>query len=165
MADYNIYIHAIGTGTPSAFNPIIPWSQREEGAGLNPTVSQSGGSVAGAIGRAYLIARNPDAIVGAGVGFLSKAIPIIAVASAVITIGTAVADKYTEYTSFMSGDYSARHNFERGRAMLNATLRPVNTWIEYRRNYYEIKKANERSQWERSLLGDSVINSYTNRGV
>ena len=111
MADYNIYVHAVGTGTTTNYNPTTSWSAKEGGESLSPTSSQtSGGGASGsgafnAIIRTAGYASNPDSIISKAVTSLARAFPIVAAAFAVVQLGDGVVTTATEFSEIETGDY------------------------------------------------------------
>lgn len=169
MADYNIYVHAIGTGGSNAYNPTVPWSAREGGEGSSQTVSQSGdvsgGGAARAIIRAAGYAQNPDSAVGSAFSNALKSIPYVAAAFAVVKLGETIIDNAVEFKALESGDFRSQVSWQNLKTNLNVVFHPFSSsWNSFkvRRQW---AREDARASQQRDLLGDSVINSYTNRGV
>lgn len=169
MADYNIYIRAIGGGGSGFGTQTVPWSQRENGGGDAPITPQSGtpnvGAFAGTVMRASSFAQNPDSIVSAGVGTLAKALPWVAAAYACVKLGTSIEDNIIEFNEIESGDYStgvAWSNFKNG---IRVMFSPFSSAIQTAKSVSQWHRENKKNQAQRDLLGDSVINSYTRRGI
>ena len=89
MPDYNIYVHAIGTGGATNANPTVPWSAKEGNVGgaFSQTQSRSSGTNVGGgfnavmtITRAANTARNPDSVVSTAIVGLAKFAPWVAAA-------------------------------------------------------------------------------------
>lgn len=172
MADYNIYIHAIGTGSATSNNPTIPWSARGEGSGASQTISMSDGGVEGAgngvvkaIMKATGYASNPDSIIAQAWSALGRAFPIIAVACAVVQLGDAIATNVIQFGEIENGDYRMGTSYSNLKIGINNVFHPASTVIQSFKTQQQWKYENKKHQAERDLLGDSVINSYTNRGV
>lgn len=172
MADYNIYIHAIGTGVASASNPTTPWSAREGGQGLSQTTSQTSGdgsvNVEGAFNaviRTAGYASNPDALISKAVTSLARAFPIIAAAYAVVQLGEAVINNAIEFSEIETGDYRFGVQYQNVKAINNLVFHPVSSVVQNYKAQNQWQRENYKLRAQRELLGDSVINSYTNRGV
>lgn len=171
MADYNIYIHAIGTGGATNENPTIPWGQKDVS---NPTVpwseSQSSGGGFNGLGiggaaRAAALFSNPDSLVGTAISKAMKFVPTIAAAFVVVKTMTKVYETALDFSNIQSGDYGTQINYDNTRQGLHAIFTPVNTLVQIERTKLQNQVDNQRRRGNRELLGDSVINSYTNRGV
>lgn len=171
MADHNIYIHAVGTGSPTNQNPTVPWSQKEGGGAFNQTQSQSDGMFGGAgtavkaLSKAAGVAQNPDSVVSGAIAGVSKALPWVAAAYAVIKVGVSVADNVTEFSEIESGNYAAGNVWRDVKTMTGLALHPVSSLIQAYKTERQWERQNKRFRAEQELLGGSVINSYTNRGV
>lgn len=167
MADYNIYIHAIGNGTQTAFNPTIPWSQKgQEGASpTQPWQSNESSNIANSLMAVGSIAMNPDSIVGTAVSGASKYSAIIAVAAFVVGAVVNITGKVENYKALLSGDkvwVTHREDVQKGFQNL---MRPISSEREAYYNKVLLTQQNEKRALESQLLGDSVINRYTGRGV
>lgn len=173
MADHNIYIHAIGTGSATNQNPTIPWSQRESGGAFSQTQSQSTGSnfegqgmnAAKAITKAAGYAQNPDSIVSAGVAALVKVLPWVAAAYAVVKVGVSITDNVLDFQALETGDYRDQVNWLNFKQVINNIFHPVSTLVQAHKTNIQWANQNYKAKQQRDLLGDSVINSYTNKGV
>lgn len=171
MADYNIYIHAV-PGSPTSVNPTLPWSNREGGVSSQTTSQSSGGSSSGegigavaAITKASRYAQNPDSIVSGAVSGIAKALPWVAAAYAAVSLAEKVVNTAIEFNELQGGDYGRSigwKNYLQARA--NA-LQPVSASIQSYKTELMWDRENQRLRAQRDLLGDSVINSYTGRGV
>jgi len=167
MPDYNIYIHAIGTGGATNDNPTVPWSQREGGEAFSQTTSQSSGGSggAGAFMRAAAYAQNPDSIVSNAIGKYGKAMAIVGAAYACVKLAQSLQDHIMGFADVENGTQLARTRMEDARQGFNNVLRPVHAIAQNTRTIKQWQRENYKLREERDLLGDSVINSYTNRGV
>lgn len=173
MADYNIYIHAIGTGSNNGgFNPTVPWSLREGGEGSSPTEAWSGSSsgsgsflpLAG-IGRTAAFLSNPDSIVGSAVSSAFKFLPIVAAAGIIIKTGLKIYENALDFSILEGGDYSQQVSYQNFRQTISNIFSPFNTTFNAFRQETAWRVENSKKTQQRALLGDSVINAYTNRGV
>lgn len=170
MADYNIYIHAVGTGSGTSYNPTMPWSQRQNAQ--SQTESQGGSNVGGAgfnaaamVTRAATIAQNPDAMVGSAFSNAMKAIPWVAAAFAVVKLTESVIDTAIEFGEIESGDYRGGNQWRDVKQMIKTMLHPVSTFVSHFKLEAEIKRDTQRAKLQQDLLGGSQVNSYTRRGV
>jgi hypothetical protein len=172
MPDYNIYIHAIGTGSATNQNPTVPWSARDGGEAFNQTQSQSGGNAAASginavamVGRAAAITQNPDALVGAAFSGAMKALPWIAAAYAVVKTGVSIADTAIEFTEIETGDYRGGNAWKDIKQIFNNLSHPFSSTMQFLKTTSQWERESKRARLEQDLLGGSVINSYTRRGV
>lgn len=175
MADYNIYIHAIGTGGGTNDNPTVPWSQRgQDGSGgaFSQTQSKTSGSVgaagnnaAHAIIRAASYAQNPDSLVSSAITAIGKAFPIAAAAYACVKLGEAIIDNVIEFGVIESGDYRFQTGWNNAKRSIHNVFHPISSSVESAKIQRQWEKENKKLQAQRDLLGDSVINSYTGRGI
>jgi len=162
MADYNIYIHsAISSSTGDATKPW--WNS-------NPFISTRkdddfSSQVLKGIQKTGNTIMNPDGLITQGVSMIAKAVPWIAIAYAIIKIGNQIYETATDYTSMETGDYRAKVDFQNARATVRRFFMPFSSSINAFRNEREYAIQDEKKRESRMLLGDSVINSYSNRGV
>lgn len=160
MPDYNIYIHTVGNGGNGNANPTTPWSQSEQKSQTNVW---DGSDPTGKAAQYVSLIGNPDTIVSRAVSFGMKAFP--AVAAAVVSVGMYWYQQHLDFSSLLSGDYREKIKFNDTREIFSNILRPVSTTIQSVRFFTQLRLENDRKQANIELLGDSVINSYTNRGV
>lgn len=166
MADYNIYLHAIGTGGATNDNPTIPWSQKEGGGAFSQTVSQSGGFAGGGnFMRAVAFAQNPDAIVSSSIGRYGRALAVVGAAYACLKLTQTLQDHIIGFAEAENGSQLARIRMEDTRQAFNNLIRPVSAIIQNIKIEKQWQRENYKLQQQRDLLGDSIINSYTNKGV
>lgn len=169
MADYNIYIRAIGGGGGGPGTQTVPWSQRENGGGDAPTTPQSGtpnvGAFAGTVMRASAFAQNPDSIVSAGFGMMAKALPWVAAAYACVKLGASITDNVIEFNEIEGGDYRVGNQWRDFKQALNNIFHPFSVTFQSFKNLAQWDRQNKRARAEQDLLGGSVINSYTRRGI
>ena len=169
MPDYNIYVRAVGTSNATLDNPTIPWAQRET---TSPTIpwgqTQSGGSVgfnAGGVARTAAIFSNPDSIIGGAVSKVMKVLPAVAAAYAVYKTCEKIYETCLDFSTLKSGDYGTQIAFQNKRTSIDNIFKPVTTTVNAIRSKTQVEVENQRRSQTRELLGDSVINTYTNRGV
>lgn len=158
MADYNIYIHYGGMVQNS--NPTQPWANNGEGQGpmqvwRNQQTSDNDISEI----------ETPRDLINLGKGQLSKGVAKVAAAFAVIKGVEKVTVTALEYQSLSSGDYRAQHTVNNYKVMMTAMTNPMGTAFNIISTMLKENIENQKRQQYRELLGDSVINSYTNRGV
>ena len=171
MADYNIYIHAIGTGTQTAFNPTTPWSQRGEG-GKSPTQPwdsggtgiigslQSGMAAGTMLGGSEAIAESSEAATSGGWGSVLVTAAVFVAKQLIQLPG-----KIETYQALMSGDKMWLTFREDVRQGFQNTMKPLSTEKQAHYNRIQIAQQNQKRALDRELLGDSVINRYAGRGV
>lgn len=171
MADYNIYIHAIGTANSNANNPTVPWSQREGGEGSNPTVPQSGGYggfnigiMGGLMGMGRSAIANPTSLVGASVLPAAQAGAIAFAAFVAVKTAHTIYKNAVDFYGLITGQHRLSFEYEENIKGMSL-LHPISTLIERQKIYITQRHENDKKALERELLGDSVINSYSNRGV
>ena len=163
MPDYNIYIHsAISSSSGEATKPwtsksssLFPWNSEDSvSSNITKTMSKASG-----------VMMNPDSLISQGVSMIAKAIPWVAI----VLIGAKIVDKVVStsinYNVLETGNYRDSVSWNNFKANLNWLFKPFSTtWNEIQtQNQYRVN--NYRQTLQRQLLGDSVINSYTNRGV
>lgn len=168
MADYNIYIHTIGS-TGNA-NPTTPWSKSGNTSPTNPwdneesEESSGSGSIVKSLAKGISFLNNPDSILGAGISTIAKAIPYVAVAAMVVKTGVKIYEGVSNYEALM-GDYRRKTQYENARNILNNITHPFQSSVTAVKTAFLTQLDNDRRTMQRELLGDSIINSYTNRGV
>ena len=160
MADYNIYIHSAETGGGIS-NPTTPWNANKEAGGGNSQTESWASNVSKAAG----VVGNPDMLVGMSASKFMKAIPAIAAAYVVCKTASAIYETNINIGSIKSGDYTKVVKLNNFKATVNAITHPFSSTLNYLKQRIEWDVENERRTLERELLGDSVINSYSNRGV
>ena len=165
--DYNIYIHD-STGGSQNGSFTVPWGslQKEQ----SPTTSWQSPEEQDM--NFNLKNGSVKSFIDMGVGALGKAIPQVAAAFAVIKLGELVVkgiDKVIEtglpFYETATGDYMLGTQYHNMKNFLNSLTHPMSTALNALRNYQAITVNNQRKSYNRELLGDSLINTYTNRGV
>lgn len=172
MPDYNIYIRAISGGVGN-INPTVPWSMRDNGGGAGgATTSASSDSLGGAganaasgIIKATSFMANPDSLIASAITAIGKAFPIAAAAYAVVKLGEAILDNAFDFAVLDSGDYRFQTQWQNFKTGTNIALHPISSSISAFKVEKQWQRENYKRQAQRDLLGDSVINSYTGRGV
>lgn len=175
MADYNIYIHAIGTGGATNQSPTTPWSQKSEGesgGAFSQTQSQTSGNVGGggfnavkAITKAASVAQNPDSVISAAFVAAAKFVPWVAAAYACVRLGVAIADNVLEFQALETGYYGNQIKWQDWKQGVRNIFHPFSSGINALKTQRQWAIENQKLTQQRDLLGDSVINSYTGRGV
>lgn len=161
MADHNIYLYAVG-GTGSNQNPTTPW---EGGNGQQTQSSGSGFNGLGAVAQGASFMQSPDSLVGAAI---SKAVPYLAAlvaAKVVVDVGLSVWSKHADWYSMQTGDYEVSIALEDLQANIKNLSSPFSTLIAHNRTRVNNIISSERNAMNLRLLGDSVLNSYANRGI
>ena len=155
MPDYNIYIH-IAEST-SQQSPTKPWNAEDR---ESPTASWQDRFVQG-----INVAENPDMLVSKGVSAVSKAVPAVAVAMLIVKFMDKVATTAIEGYTTETGDYRANYAYNNFKASVGVVFRPFGTVINEFKAQRQFAINDEKRRLTRELLGDSIINSTTNRGV
>lgn len=168
MPDYNIYIRSIGGGEGQS-NPTIPWSQREGGS-FNQTTSQTssnngGINPMGAITKVGSFIQNPDSVVGAAISGLAKIAPYVAAAYLVCRVSDTIMNNVVEFNEINTGDYRVGNIIRNYAASMHNVTHPISSLHENFKIQDRWTRENKKARAERDLLGDSVVNSYSNRGV
>lgn len=156
--DYNIYIHTDEEGNASRTRA---WGS-SEGEKIGGE-SQTNAWVPKAQ-KAISAVGNPDSLISRGVGAVAKAVPWVAVAYAVVKVATFAVDTATQFATTATGDYSFQTGWDNFKNIVHVTLTPFTTTINYFKRNQQYKRMNERNAAHLDLLGDSVINTYTDRG-
>lgn len=158
MADYNIYIHSMDgegggasqNGTPT-FNPTAPWGSQE---------SSSGGSDSQQLSK-----ESPNFIADAKkAGRFAKAAPALAAAYGVVKTVYSISKTVAEFISIETGDFRTTTAFQNYESIKSAVFHPISTTIQITKSVKLNDIENQRREIQRSLLGDSKINRYSNRG-
>ncbi len=173
MADYNIYIHSVGTSNVGSSMQTTPWSQRGGDSGATTPWGESSGSGGGKGGGNFTngllktakFISNPDSIISSALGGVLKAAAVVAVAKTVIDIGLSTWEKHADWYELTTGDSSSKLNAQRVRESINFFFNPIGVAIAEYRRIVQRRNENSKREQERLLLGDSVINSYTNKGI
>ena len=168
--DYNIYIHAIGNGASTNQNPTVPWSQREGNGAFNQTQSQSsddglGRDAANIVSKIARAASNPDSVVATAASKFAKILPWVAAAYVVAQVSLKISEEVMDYQAIQSGDYSTQAAWQNWKQGVRNFFQPVSSHWSAHKVRLQWNNENLKRERHRDLLGDSVINSYTNRGV
>lgn len=149
MADYNINLRIVD-GTQKS--PTKPKTSENK-----PTSTKSS-SVSSSFKQIINSMMSPDALISQGLGAVSKAVPVIAGAMAVIKVGDKVYQNLMKVHTIQSGNFTSQINYNNFKSTLNAMIHPFSTALN--RMYYnmEIQNQNERLELNRSLLGDTILN-------
>lgn len=169
---YDIYIHAVnGNGGNAA--PTTPWGQKEGGSPDFQTASQNGVSslsgagagVARSIVYASAYGQNPDSLVSSAVGMMAKAMPIVAAAYAVVKLGDACISTSLDFHEVESGDYRGGNAYRDFKTTMHNIFTPFSSFMQNIRTLAQWERDSQRAKVEQELLGGSVANAYTRRGV
>ena len=151
--DYNIYIRDKTGGGESS--PTTPW--KPSGDKVTPW-SEKATDVAQAV-------ANPDALVADGVSLFKKSVPWIAAALVVVHSANKVFETAQAFRVAETGDYRLSTELTNFRQSINNLFHPFQTIINYQKAQQQIRIENGVREQRRALLGDSVINQYTGKGV
>ena len=168
MADYNIYIHSVDQSNGNG-SFTTPWTEEQkESSPTNAwkTFTESASKVK------KNVLDNPASLLNKGMNVLAKAVPEIAIAFAIIK-GTEMAVKLADTTistvlpfyEAETGDYMYGMNYHNIKNGVSMIAHPFSSGINVLRTFQEQRLENQRRAMKRELLGDSIINTYTNRGV
>lgn len=160
MSDYNIYIRGSGFAAREN-NPTKAWSNSYD----DTETETSGGGFLGAFQNITDFAQSPDSLIQKGVGFLRKAMPAVLVAAMVYKLADGIITTSAEFATNETGDYRFITAYENFKASAQMVFRPFSTTLNYFRSEQVNRVHNYKVKQHRDLLGDSVINSYTNKGV
>ena len=160
MADYNIYIHSMdgeaggsSNGTPT-FNPTTPWTSEEGGSGGGETLANPN------FESPTKIAQESYSMFKGG----GKVMAIIGIAYAVNKISFQAVKLTDSFLSKETGDYRTSIAISNYEAAKHAIFHPASAIINRARTLQQSRLQSERAALSLELLGDSEINSYTNRG-
>lgn len=162
MADYNIYIHSTNDDDGKNASPTTAWS--EENKGVSKSSSNTSAWVSKA-SKTISTAQNPDSLVSSGVSGIAKAVPWVAVAYAGLKLLSSSVDNYWSFTSTATGSYGGSMQWDNIKKGLGMVLQPYSTSLQWAHYTQQERINNQKRQLERELLGDSEINSSTNKGV
>lgn len=160
MADHNIYIHAIG-GTGSEQSPTSPW----QNGGAEQTKGEGNGAIPNFIARSAMFLSNPDSLVSSAFSKVATFGIAFASAKIVTSVTLNTLQLVADWHSLYSGDFAPATLISDVRESFNNAFRPISTVIENHRRNVTYRMADTRNSMKLQLLGDSVINSYTNRGI
>lgn len=166
--DYNIYIRSSGVAYT---NPTTPWnvnSTPETTPWEAQGTIQEGESILNEFKNATAGSMTSKGGIGGVVGFL-KNIPVVGQLAAVAILAVKTTDKILSFTAdtkaLALGDYDMQTNYKNFKANVQSLFHPIST-MKTRMNFnFELNRLNQKRTLERELLGDSLINQYTGRGV
>lgn len=161
MADYNIYIHSASSNNGTSDSPTTAWSKDNQGSSSDDNTGAWVNKATQAIG----FVQNPDSLIQKGVGAVAKAVPWVAVAYAAVKLGTKAVDTYYNFEVLNTGSYGSQMAWNNVKTALTSALTPFSTTMQYIYSTQQVRIENQKRQLTRELLGDSEINSYSNRGV
>ena len=166
MADYNIYIHSVTTESNS--NKTTPWGSKTDGSGGDFQTTPQGSktsSVGNLIKKIATVAQNPDSLAANGISSLAKSIPYVAVAMAILKVCDSVINEAVYFVSTETGMYNSQVTLENIKTGMGNLTKPFSTVMNHIKEDRKIIRQNERLELQRSLFGDSYINSITGKGV
>ena len=176
MADYNIYIRNVGGGNQivgggngvAQTSPTTPWQEsafggQQDFAETASWVMSAGRTMASAL-------KNPAQAVQGGAQRAGKDSVIVSVAAAVITLVAKTIDQgltiYNDMHSQITGNYGSKVRYDNFKANFTAGIfNPVDTAINEWKAQLGFTIENQKRSQQRELLGDSIINSYSGRGI
>ena len=155
MADYNIYIHSMDgegggasqNGTPT-FNPTAPWGSQGGENESEQLSKQTPNFMADAKKTMKVAMKNPW----------------IAVAYAVVKSAYEIQKTAAEFSVIETGDFGLVNTIANYEAKKNLIFHPVSHAIQTLKTIKMNQVENRRREMQRSLLGDSDVNTYSNRG-
>lgn len=165
--DYNIYLHSIEQA--SAFGAFTkPWSNEQQASSPTSAWKQDQDSSASTPD----ILDSIESIARQGLNVLAKSVPEIAIGLAIVTsVKTAASmidtgiETCLPYYEASQGDYMLGIQYHNIKTALNSLTHPTSAINDFLLNQLRTIKNNERKAMQRELLGDSLVNTYTNRGV
>lgn len=161
MADYNIYIR----NETSESNPTTSWSSDESFQSKNPTTAWSSSSNKS---QDRSVTSMSEMAGAAKAGLLKAAAPYAIaylIYKKVKEVATKAINTYERFAPYFTGNYARVHTWQNIQSVTSALHNPLGAVQNEIERQLQIKNNNTRSSLNRSLLGDSAINSYHNRGV
>lgn len=168
MPDYNIYIHAIGTGANNnGLNPTLPWSEKAMSEGASPTQAwgSNGIGVAPYIIGASRFVDNPESVVTSATSSIFKGAAVVAAATIVVKTIISVGSKIEDYKALLSGDETIVRQRQDVLQGISNLFNPLSAVVSEYKQRVVLYQENQKRALQSVLFGDSVINRYTNRGV
>lgn len=162
MPDYNIYIHANGTGGSGIASQTTPWRDGQPSGSGETATTPWGKREAEQVIRGI---EHPSGLVSSAVSTGLRMIPKVAVAYSVVKTADSLLSFALQYNSLETGDYRAQYFVEGIKNAIHTALNPISMIANAIRENQAFRLANYKQAAARELLGDSVINSYSNRGV
>ena len=166
MADYNIYIHANGSGGGgNATSKTTPWSNQEGsggGGGDESSVFQTAQNVLSK-GEGFATSGF-SGVVNQGISKLSKAYPWVGLVVAAGVVVDKVLTTGFQHVETYTGDYRYACGYNDLKAVVNAGLNPVGAYLNHEHRRKEFNKQNKKIEQEQTLVGNSMFNT-SKRGV
>ena len=157
--DYNIYLKVDENGQRTT-----AWNAGD--ARQQPFSSKSPTSAWVSKAQSALkVVSNPDSLISSGVGAVAKAIPWVALDYAIVKTATVLEDTAISYAALVTGDYSTQQRWNNFKTVAQSVFHPMTTAYNAYRQSVADSINNQKQQEKLRLLGDSVVNSYTKRGV
>lgn len=162
MADYNIYLHS--TDNVGGSSPTTAWNN--EGADSNTAFTGSQTSAwTSKAQQAIGTVGNPDSLISKGIGAVAKAVPWVAIAYAIIKVGTQIVDTCFDFQTMHSGNYYGSNWWHDRVSEIKVLFTPFSSTMSYIKTSQSINIENEKRRMNREMLGDVEINAWSNRGV
>ena len=164
MPDYNIYIHS--SITASSGEATKPWSSGKSSSNSPWGVDESLASkLTQNVSKVSGVMLNPDSLISQGIGAIAKAVPWVALVYVVAKTIDKVATTCINYGVLETGDYRDSINYNNFKSQFSWLYKPFSNAYNEMQAQNKFRIDDYRKLQQRQLLGDSVINTYTNRGV
>ena len=155
MADYNIYIHSDGFGNNR--KPTQPWEEDD--------ASNFSDNAARFVQKAANTAQSPDSLMSGAMGKVMKAVPWLAAAYLVLKLTDSVITTANSFITTETGDYRFQTEYNNFRNTLKAAFQPFQTTVSIFQTKQRIRIENQKSDLNRMLYSDSIVNGNTFYGV
>ena len=158
MADYNIYIHDLSSGS-SGQNPTQAWQPGESATptqAWNPKPSESGSGLnVSTVGNALSKFKS--------MGAAGKFGAVVLAAYAVVKTCQKIVDTVEPFVTRETGDYRFNVAWNNSKACINAVTHPLQSAINYAKYQQEARLYNEKQEQSRLLIGESITNNPKRR--
>ena len=150
-------------------NKCVP--RQEENNNTKPIDTPSGGgSSGGGSGSGSGGGFNPNRVMraiknplGTLLGAASKAIPVVAGVVLAAKLTDAAVEVALPYYEGYTGDYRVGFNYANAKAVIGAISNPLGTINNYALKQMEVYRENLKTEQQRLLTGNSIINTYGGR--
>ena len=150
--DYNIYIHDSTGG--STTKRTKAWL----GGNHSKTSQVSNDDAIKFVSNVIHKISNPDSLVNEGVNAIAKAIPVVAIAFAVVSSAAHITDEITDITTMTTGDYSGKRDWNNFKTVMVMPLQPFSTALGVLKSYKQVEVTNLKREQQRLLTGESITN-------
>lgn len=158
--DYNIYLHTDGAANS---NPTKPWAS--DGGDSSPSFQTNTQPWENVLKKGISVAQNPDGLVSSATSKISKAIPQIAIAAALIKLTDKVISEVIDFKTITTGDYTNQIMYGNIKAGISAAFRPISTTINIAKQKRINRNVDEASALRMKLQGDDFLNGFNGYGV